>query len=543
MHSSNDSTQTYEPKIIAFLCNWCSYAGADSAGKSKIEYPPNVHVIRVMCSCRVDPTFVLRALKAGADGVLICGCHPGDCHYITGNLKAYARMILLRKMLQGMGVDAERVRIEWVSASEGPRYAKVVTEMVSRIRALGPYQPTRQKDLIRDQMIKKSVMVLLCECGPIIKEAMDLQAVADSAGTLPQVERVLRYPTLCSEEGKSWLENLLKEYPGRHFVFAACSPREHEKTFQDVFRKAGVNPYLLTVANIREQCGWVHADPQAATAKAKAYVQAAVFRACALRSLEEQEIGCHTDVLVIGSGVAGMNAALLLANADRHVFLVERAPVIGGKVPTYSDVFPNMECASCMLEPLMDEVLHHPNIEVFTYSEVEDILGYFGNFKVKIRKRARHVDPANCYGCRSCHEACPKTVPNREFDYGLASRKAIYIAYLGALPNASVLDESSCLAFHGQECRACVEACPFGNIHLEERDQILERDVGAIIVATGAEDPKGDGDGENPVRLCLRTAHQFQRADPGGNPAGRRKHSEIHRLHPRSFSPKGNPAP
>jgi F420-non-reducing hydrogenase iron-sulfur subunit len=129
---------TFEPTIVGFLCNWCSYTGADLAGTSRIQYAPNVRIIRVMCSARIDPTFVLKALTDGADGVLICGCHPGDCHYSEGNYKMMRRYPLLKKLLADYGIEEERVRLEWVSASEGQRFADIVNDMTERVRALGP---------------------------------------------------------------------------------------------------------------------------------------------------------------------------------------------------------------------------------------------------------------------------------------------------------------------------------------------------------------------------------------------------------------------
>jgi len=129
----------FEPKIVGFLCNWCSYAGADLAGVSRIQYPPNIRIVRVMCSGRVDPAFILEAFKSGADGVLVAGCHlPADCHYISGNFKAYRRVTLLKKLLQQFGIEPERLRLEWVSASEGDRFATIIKDMVKEIKKLGP---------------------------------------------------------------------------------------------------------------------------------------------------------------------------------------------------------------------------------------------------------------------------------------------------------------------------------------------------------------------------------------------------------------------
>jgi len=330
------------------------------------------------------------------------------------------------------------------------------------------------------------VRVYLCECGPIIKEALDIDALGERLGELPDVEAVERHATLCSEEGRAWFQEDLAAHRSSRPVVVGCSPREHGDTFMKVCRNAGVNAYLLAMANVREQCTWVTEDKGAAFDKALALSRAAVARVQRAVPLEEREIDAHTDVLVIGSGVAGLTAARLLAGADRKVHLVERSPAVGGRVALLGDVYPGMECASCMLEPLMDEVLHHPQIELHTYSEVEEVLGYLGNFTVRVRERARHVDPDACYGCRTCHESCPVEVPN-EADNGLATRKSLYIPYEGALPNATLLDEGSCLRFNGEDCDACAAACPFGAIDLEQTDREVEVQVGAIVLATGAE--------------------------------------------------------
>ncbi|RPI26941.1 MAG: CoB--CoM heterodisulfide reductase iron-sulfur subunit A family protein [Acidobacteria bacterium] len=332
----------------------------------------------------------------------------------------------------------------------------------------------------------KKARVYVCECGPIMNEGIDLPALEARIGALPRVAAVTRYSTLCSEQGRTWLTDHLAAHPESVVVIAACSPREHGSTFMEACRKGGLNPYLLAIANIREQCAWVTADRHAATFKAERLIKSAVARACVQDPLPENEVECSTDVLIVGAGVAGLTAAHQLARAGRRVFLVERTPAIGGRVGLLGEVFPNMECSSCMIEPLMDEILHHPLIEALTYSEVESVKGSFGNFIVQVRRRARHVDTAGCYGCRTCHAACPVEIPN-EFDFGLSRRNAVYIPYTGALPNASLVDETVCLRFRGEKCTACAEACPFGNIHFDDSDEITELQVGAILLATGSE--------------------------------------------------------
>ncbi|MFH2006219.1 MAG: FAD-dependent oxidoreductase [bacterium] len=329
------------------------------------------------------------------------------------------------------------------------------------------------------------IRVYLCECGPILKGAMDLDLLAERLIGLPEVEEVVRHATLCSPDGREWLTGDLAKRGDRPTVIAACSPREHGDTFLAAARAAGVNPYLLALASIREQVAWVTPDREAALRKAELLVRAAVRRAAVQQPLEEQDIDCNTDVLVVGGGVAGLTAARLLAQADRNVILVEQTAAVGGRAALLSDLYPGLECASCVLEPLMDDVLHHEKVKVLTCSELTGVLGFHGNFTAQIRRGARPVNPELCYGCYTCHGVCPVTVPNPN-DGGLSERKAIHVPYTGALPNVSVVDEH-CLRLRGEECDACVTACPFGAIDFSAMPQDVEFQVGAVIVASGAE--------------------------------------------------------
>jgi heterodisulfide reductase subunit A len=332
-------------------------------------------------------------------------------------------------------------------------------------------------------MFMTTTLVLICECGPLLGESIDLGRLAEEARRLPGVGRVERYSTLCSEEGKGFMETLLADGSFDRVVLAGCSPHQHEATFQAVLRDCGMNPFLLTMANIREQCGWVSEDRTAATEKALHLISGAVARCRLQQPLEVEQIEANLDVAVLGSGVAGLQAALLAARAGRNVVVVEKSPCIGGRAAMLSEVFPGGLCASCLLEPLMDEVLHHDRIEMLTCSGIEEVLGCQGNFTMRIRRKARHVDEKGCYGCGTCHEACPVVVPD---PVGQGTRKAVYIPYPGALPHVSVVDESACLRFRGADCDACARACPFGNIDLSAGDEVLERKAGAIILATGA---------------------------------------------------------
>jgi heterodisulfide reductase subunit A2 len=358
--------------------------------------------------------------------------------------------------------------------------------------------------------MRTGVGIYICSCGTNISENIDIDELVRFSYSLNNVQYVRSHNLLCSEEGKNFIaEDIIKQKPDR-VVIAACTPKEHEKTFRNVLQKAGLNPFLFHMVNLREQIAWVTSNKSAATDKAKSYIRAAIARVVVQEPLEKKEIDCNTDVLVIGAGPAGMEAALLLAKAGRKVYLVEKNSFIGGRVARYEDVFPKMECASCMLEPKMDEVLHHENIELLTCSEVQEVLGFLGNFVVKIRKKAGYVDAGKCIGCGACYEQCPVTVKN-EFDYNLSERKSIYVPYTGALPNVPVIDSNSCVRFEGrsdiyrealdrglitkdeyerfrsQDCRICKEACVFDAVNYEDKDEVIERNVGGIVVATGFE--------------------------------------------------------
>lgn len=326
--------------------------------------------------------------------------------------------------------------------------------------------------------------IYLCDCGPNLAEALDLDALADSARRAPGVVRVGRHPLLCSPGGRTFLEQDIVDHGLDRVVIGGCSPKEHEATFQDVLRKAGLNPYRLQITNLREQCAWTVRDPDQATSLAKRLLAAAAARVLQHDALTPREYTTVPDVVVVGAGIAGMHAALALARKDRKVHLVERLPCVGGKVALFEDVFPGMECASCILDPWMDGLLHHEEIQVHLQSEVEKVLGFSGNFAVRVRERARYVDPEACLGCGACVEPCPVEVPDA-FNPGLALRKAVYLPYPGALPHLAVIDPAACLRWQGQDCRLCEEACPFEAIRFDDEDRVLELRAGAIVLATG----------------------------------------------------------
>jgi heterodisulfide reductase subunit A len=329
--------------------------------------------------------------------------------------------------------------------------------------------------------------VFICDCGTNISDNLDTEELCRFAAAQDGVVDAHIHRLLCSEEGCADLAETIKAKNLTHVVAAACSPKQHEKTFQKAMIQAGVNPFMLVVVNIREQIAWVTPDRAEATQKAIVQLDAGIRRVKRQTPLDPSVVDCNTDFLVIGAGVAGMIAALTLAQKGRKVTLVERSPWIGGKVVAYEDVFPDMECAPCMLEPLMDHVLHNERITVMTNTVVENIRGFFGNFEATVRTKARYVIAEACMGCSACYDPCPVTTKNAA-DGNLSDRHAIYTPFPGALPNVPAVDWSSCVRSGGEECTACQEACFFGAIDFSQEDTVDNISVGAVIVATGFEE-------------------------------------------------------
>jgi len=258
----------------------------------------------------------------------------------------------------------------------------------------------------------------------------------------------------------------------------------HEPTFRRACQEAGVNPYLFEMANIREHVSWVTEDKQAATEKAKALVSAAVRRVYYHQPLETKEVPVNPSTLVVGGGIAGIQAALKIADSENQVYLVERSPSIGGHMAQLDKTFPTLDCSACILTPKMTQVGSHPFIKMLTYSEIEEVSGYIGNFKVRIRKKARYVNEELCTGCGVCQTKCPWKVDS-EFEAGLGKRKAIYTPFPQAVPNVPVIDKEHCAYFQSGKCRACEKFCEAKAIDFEQEDEIIEVEVGSIILATG----------------------------------------------------------
>lgn len=328
--------------------------------------------------------------------------------------------------------------------------------------------------------------IYICNCSNNISETVDTEQLAEKFSKKDGSYVVKTHNLLCSEGGVSFLAGEIKENGITRLVVGACSPRQHEHTFRKACESAGLNPYMMQMANLREMCAWTTEGKEAATAKAEKMLDAAVARVQKHCALEKKELEICPDAVVVGAGVAGMSAALQLEQKGRKVYLVERLPCIGGMTVRYEDVFPNLECAPCMLEPMMDEVLHSDNITVLTNSEVTDVKGFFGNYMVSVLKKARYVDPGACFGCDMCYDPCPVSVPN-EFNENMNRRKAIFTPFPGALPNVPVIDPEHCLRFQGEDCTKCSESCGFAAINYEDSDEELEISAGGFVLATGFE--------------------------------------------------------
>jgi heterodisulfide reductase subunit A len=328
--------------------------------------------------------------------------------------------------------------------------------------------------------------VYVCHCGSNIAGRVDVESVARWAGEQVEDVTVARdYKFMCSSLGQKLVEDDIKSEGLTRVVVAACSPHLHEKTFRRACSNAGLNPYLLQMTNIREHCSWVCKDPAAATEKAKALVAAAARRVKYQEPLEPTYVDVNPATLVVGGGIAGLQATLELADAGYHVYLVERQPSIGGHMAQFDKTFPTLDCSACILTPKMSEVGQHENVTLLTYSELEEVTGSVGNFKVKIRKKARKVDYDACTGCGICVEKCPRKVLDEEFEAGMGTRKAVYFPFPQAVPRVPVIDTQSCIWFERQKCGACAKLCATEAIRFDQEDEQLELSVGNIIVATG----------------------------------------------------------
>lgn len=327
--------------------------------------------------------------------------------------------------------------------------------------------------------------VFVCHCGTNIAGTVDVKAVAEALGREPSVVYSVDYTYMCSESGQNMIKDAIRDYKLTGVVICSCSPRMHEATFRKAAASVGLNPYMVEIANIREQCSWIHKDKEEATEKAIILGRAAIAKVMLNAPLTAGESPVVKRALVIGGGIAGIQTALDIADAGFEVDIVEKKPTIGGKMTQLDKTFPTLDCAACILTPKMVDCAQNELINIYSYSEVDEVSGFVGNFSVKIKKKARYVDETKCTGCGLCTEKCPvKNVPN-EFNLGMDNRRAIYIPFAQAVPKIATIDADYCNMLKNGKCGVCSKICSAGAIDYKQTDEIIERQYGAIVVATG----------------------------------------------------------
>ena len=334
--------------------------------------------------------------------------------------------------------------------------------------------------------------VFVCWCGSNIAATVDIETVVQAMEKEPGVVFSTGYQYLCSEAGQLIIRKAVTEHKLTGFVVCACSPRMHEATFRKTAAAAGINAYMVEIANIREQCSWVHKNKEEATAKAILLSRTAVAKLNLDFPLVPGETPVTKRALVIGGGIAGIQTALDIADAGYEVDIVEKTPTIGGKMAMLDKTFPTLDCAACILTPKMVDASMHDKIKLYTYSEIEKISGFVGNYTVDIRQHARYVDTKRCTGCGVCIEKCPSKKAKSEFNQGLSTRSAIFVPFAQAIPNVPVIDREACIKFKTGKCGVCEKICTAGAIDFEQQDEIITQQYGAIVVATGFDPIKLD---------------------------------------------------
>ena len=331
----------------------------------------------------------------------------------------------------------------------------------------------------------QKIGVFVCWCGSNIAATVDVKRVAEAVKSEPGVVFSTDYQYMCSENGQSMIRSAIKEYNLNGVVICSCSPRMHEATFRKTAMLAGLNPYMVEIANIREHCSWIHKEMDEATDKAIILARAAIAKVQRNAPLIAGTSPVTKRALVIGGGIAGIQTALDVAEAGYEVDIVEKSPTIGGRMSQLDKTFPTLDCAACILTPKMVDAAQNEKINLITYAELENVTGFVGNFTAKIRKKARYVNEDKCTGCGVCTEKCPSRKGLNEFNMGLNTRGAVYIPFAQAIPNVAVIDKTQCLHFRTGKCGLCEKNCSAGAIDFNQTEQIIERQYGAIIVATG----------------------------------------------------------
>ena len=361
--------------------------------------------------------------------------------------------------------------------------------------------------------------VILCQCGPNIADNINLDAVETAVSEEPEVEWVAQDNFPCSPDGKKSIEETIKENNLTHCVFASCSHRDHEKTFEAVLEQAGLNKYMMEMANVREQIAWVVDDIDAATEKAIAQIRAAIAKVKTNQPLEDKTIEANPDVAIIGGGIAGIKAAKLAARDGRRVYLIDRAASVGGKMPQWEKSYPSMDCNPCFLAPEINDLKGIDNIEVIDSADIKDIVGFYGNFTIELEQEARGVI-ATCMPCGECEKACPVEVEDM-FNFGLSKRSAIYSPFPGSLPAENKIDWENCLRSDGEDCTACQDVCPMSAVDYTQENQVREIEAGAVVLATGFEPDFLEGKLNYGLELDdVITSVQFERLISSTGPTG-----------------------
>jgi len=343
--------------------------------------------------------------------------------------------------------------------------------------------------MIAETKDQARIGVYVCHCGTNIAGKVEVAKLAEFAESLPGVVLAREYKYMCSDPGQELIQRDIAQHNLNRIVVTACSPLLHEKTFRTAAAQGGLNPFLVQIANVREHVSWVTEDPTQALHKAKAQLAAAVWRVAGHQALQQKHVNITPRVLIVGGGIAGIQAALTIASAGKEVILVERQPTIGGHMAMFDKTFPTLDCAACILTPKMTAVKDHPNIKLMSFSDVESVEGTVGSYQVTVRRRARFVQEDLCVGCLECIDACffKSGKFENEFDQGLAKRKPIYVPFPQAIPLVPVVDPDACIELKTGKCKkTCVEACADrGAIDFHQEEWTEQFEVGAVIVATG----------------------------------------------------------
>ncbi len=380
--------------------------------------------------------------------------------------------------------------------------------------------------------------VFVCWCGSNIAATVDVDRVVAEAKVQPNVVFAQDYQYMCSEAGQGIIRNAIAEHKLTGVVVCSCSPRMHENTFRKAAERAGLNPYMVEIANIREHCSWIHKDKDEGTEKACVLMRAAVAKVLLNAPLKAGESKVTKRALVIGGGIAGIQTALDIADAGFEVDIVEKRATIGGRMAQLDKTFPTLDCSACILTPKMVEAAANEKVKLYTYSEVESVGGFVGNFHVKIRKKARYVKDDICTGCGACMAKCPSKKGLNEFNMNLNNRPAIYIPFAQAIPNVAVIDPEQCIKLKTGKCGLCEKVCTAGAIDYTQKDEIIEEEYGAIVMATGFQPIDASKFDEYSYSTCpdVVTSLELERLMNAAGPTGGVLLKPSDKTHPKSIT-------